>query len=63
MLEKRRTEWRETMKDKKIVERLQERRKHAWEHSVDVLQQKQVDEMSVGRFARNANSGGESGAL
>ena len=56
MLEKRRAEWRETMKEKKIVERVQERRLHEWKHSVGVMAQKQVDEMSVGRFARNANS-------
>jgi flagellar export protein FliJ len=53
MLEKRRAEWRETMKDKKIVERVQERRLLEWERSVDVHEQKQVDEMSVGRHARN----------
>src|SRR6185295_17351300 len=51
-LEKRRGEWRETMRDKKIVERVQERRLHEWQRSVDVMQQKQVDEMSVGRHAR-----------
>lgn len=56
MVEKRRGEWRETMKDKKIVESLQERRQHEWVHSVDVLAQKQVDEMSVGRFARQEKS-------
>jgi flagellar export protein FliJ len=63
MLEKRRAEWRETMKEKKIVERLQQRRSQQWQHSVDVMQQKQVDEMSVGRFARNANSDRESETL
>ena len=56
MLEKRRAEWRETMKEKKIVERVQERRAHEWKRSVDVLAQKQVDEMTVGRFARHATS-------
>ncbi len=55
-LEKRRAEWRETMKDKKIVERLQERRQQQWDHHVDVMEQKQVDEMSVGRFARDNNT-------
>jgi flagellar export protein FliJ len=59
LLEKRRAEWRETMKDKKIVERLQERRQQQWDHHVDVMEQKQVDEMSVGRFARNAKSDSE----
>jgi len=56
MLEKRRAEWRETMKDKKIVERVQERRLQEWERSVDVMEQKQADDMSVGRFARHAQS-------
>jgi flagellar export protein FliJ len=56
LLEKRRAEWRETMKDKKIVERVQERRKQEWKRSIDVLEQKQADEMSVGRFARHAKS-------
>jgi len=53
LLDKRRAEWRETMKDKKIVERVQERRLHDWARSVDVKEQKAVDEMSVGRHARN----------
>jgi flagellar export protein FliJ len=62
MLDKRRAEWRETMKDKKIVERVQERRLQEWERSVDVLEQKQVDEMSVGRHARNQSCpAGQSG--
>jgi flagellar export protein FliJ len=56
MLETRRAEWRETMKDKKIVERVQERRQQEWKHSVDVLAQKQADEMSVGRYARHTLS-------
>jgi flagellar export protein FliJ len=63
MLEKRQADWRETMKDKKIVERVQERRLQEWERSVDVMEQKQVDEMSVGRHARNQSSPAtESGA-
>jgi flagellar export protein FliJ len=53
MLEKRRGEWRETMKDKKIVERVQERRLQEWERSVDVLEQKEVDEMTIGRHGRD----------
>jgi flagellar export protein FliJ len=53
LLEQRRAEWRETMKDKRIVERLQERRLQEWQRSVDVLEQNQVDEMSVGRHARD----------
>jgi flagellar export protein FliJ len=56
LLDQRRSEWREKMKDKKIVERVQERRLQEWERSVDVLEQKQVDEMSVGRHARNRSS-------
>ena len=54
LLEKRRTEWREMMKEKKVVERVEERRRHAWEHAVNVMEQKQVDEISVARFAREA---------
>jgi flagellar export protein FliJ len=53
MLEKRRGEWREKMKDKRIVERVQERRLHHWQRSVDLMEQIQVDEMSVGRHARD----------
>jgi len=56
LLEKRRAEWRETMKEKKIVERVQERRQQQWQHHVDVMEQKQVDEISVGRFAREAKA-------
>jgi flagellar export protein FliJ len=53
LLEKRRGEWRETMKEKRIVERVQERRLHEWQRSVDILEQNQADEMSVGRHARD----------
>jgi flagellar export protein FliJ len=61
VVEKRRGEWRETMKDKKIVERVQERRLQEWVRSVDVMEQKQVDEMSVGRHARDKSlTAGES---
>jgi flagellar export protein FliJ len=64
MVEKRRGEWRETMKDKKIVERVQERRLHEWVRSVDVMEQKQVDEMSVGRHARDKSfTAGESNGI
>jgi flagellar biosynthesis chaperone FliJ len=63
MLDKRRAEWRETMKDKKIVERVQERRQQEWKHSVDVLEQKQADEMTVGRFARHVQSDNASETL
>jgi flagellar export protein FliJ len=53
LLEKRRGEWRETMKDKRIVERVQERRLQEWQRSVNLMEQIQVDEMSVGRHARD----------
>lgn len=63
-LEKRRGEWREKMKDRKIVERVQERRLQEWVRSVDVLEQKEVDEMSVGRHARDKSlSAGESNGI
>jgi flagellar export protein FliJ len=52
-LEVKRAEWRETMKARKIVERVQERRLQEWSRIVDVKDQKEVDEMSVGRHARN----------
>jgi len=53
LLDTRRLEWRETMRDQKVIEKLQERRMHEWQHSVDVAEQKSVDEMTVGRYARD----------
>jgi len=55
-LEKRRLAWRETMRARKVVERVQDRRQQEWTRSVDVMEQKQVDEMSVGRHARDKSS-------
>ncbi len=52
-LDKRRAEWREKMKDRKIVERVQVRRVQEWKRSVDVREQQLADEMSVGRHARD----------
>ena len=53
ILDARRLEWRETMRDKKVIEKVQERRLQEWQHSVDVAEQKDIDEMTVGRYARN----------
>lgn len=53
ILESKRAEWRETMKDRKIIERVQERRLQEWERIVDAKQQKDVDEMSVVKYARS----------
>lgn len=53
VLDIRRLEWRETMRDKKVIEKVQERRLQEWQHSVDVAEQKDIDEMTVGRYARN----------
>ena len=51
-LEQRRSEWTEAMRDKKIIEKVQERRLHQCERADDVANQKLQDEMTVGRFVR-----------
>ena len=53
VLDRRRHEWRETMRDQQVIEKLQERRLLEWHRSVDVADQKNVDEMTVVRHARN----------
>ena len=53
VLDGRRVELRETLRDKKVIEKLQERRLHEWQHSVDVAEQKSVDEMTIGQYARD----------
>ena len=52
----KRLEWREAMRERKVVGRVQERRLHEWQRIVDVEEQKNVDEMTVGRYARNQSS-------
>jgi flagellar export protein FliJ len=52
-LEQRRSEWTEAMREKKIIEKVQERRLHQCEREDDVANQKSQDEMTVGRFVRN----------
>jgi flagellar export protein FliJ len=53
VLDGRRVEWRETMRDQKVVEKVLERRVQEWKHSVLVAEQKDVDEMTVARYARD----------
>jgi hypothetical protein len=36
-----------------VIEKVQERRLQEWQHSVNVADQKDVDEMTVARHARN----------
>ena len=53
VLDSRRHEWRETRREQMVVEKVQERRLQEWQHSVNVADQKHVDEMTVARHARN----------
>jgi flagellar export protein FliJ len=53
VLDSRRHEWRETKRDQKVIEKVQERRLQEWQHSIIVADQKNVDEMTVVRHARN----------
>jgi len=53
LLEKRRADWRETLKARKTVETVKERRLQEWTRSVDVADQKRVDEMTIGKHVRN----------
>jgi len=53
VLDSRRHEWRETKRDQMVIEKVQERRLQEWQHSVNVADQKAVDEMTVARHARN----------
>src|SRR3954470_18605815 len=53
VLDSRRHEWRESRRDQMVIEKVQERRLQEWQHSVNVAEQKHVDEMTVARHARN----------
>jgi len=53
VLDSRRHEWRESKRDQMVIEKVQERRLQEWQHSVNVADQKVVDEMTVARHARN----------
>jgi flagellar export protein FliJ len=53
VLDSRRHEWRESKRDQMVIEKVQERRLQEWQHSVNVAEQKDVDEMTVARHARN----------
>lgn len=52
-LDSRRHEWRESKRDQMVIEKVQERRLQEWRHSVNIADQKDVDEMTVMRHARN----------
>jgi flagellar export protein FliJ len=51
-LEQRRREWTEALREQKLIEKMQERRLHQYEHADDVETQKQQDDASVGRYVR-----------
>jgi flagellar export protein FliJ len=51
-LEQARGEWTEAMREQKIIEKVQERRLHQWEHEDDVANQKSQDDISIGRYVR-----------
>jgi flagellar export protein FliJ len=51
-LEERRDEWREAMRQHKIVAKLRERRLHQWVRQADVAQQKSQDDATVARYVR-----------
>jgi len=53
VLDSRRHEWRESRRDQMVIEKVQERRLQEWQHSVNVADQKNVDEMTVIRHARD----------
>jgi len=43
---------RRSMREQKMVEKVQEHRLHQWEHQDDAASQKSQDEISIGRFVR-----------
>lgn len=51
-LEQRRHEWTEAMRERKIIEKMQERRLQQWEREDDVANQKTQDDATVGRYVR-----------
>ena len=53
ILDSRRHEWRESRRDQMVIEKVQERRLQEWQHSVNIADQKDVDEMTVMRHARD----------
>ncbi len=55
-LERRRGEWTEAMREQKIIEKVQERRLHQWEHEDDVANQKAQDDITIGRYVRMRNN-------
>jgi len=53
VLEGRQREWRECLRDQKVIMKVQERRLLEWRQIIDVTEQRQVDEMTVAQHARN----------
>jgi flagellar export protein FliJ len=53
VLESRRREWREAMREYKVIVKVQERRLQEWRHIVNVADQRHIDEMTVAQHARN----------
>jgi flagellar export protein FliJ len=51
-LDERRREWTEAMRERKIIEKMQERRLHQCEREDDVANQKTQDDASIGRYLR-----------
>jgi flagellar export protein FliJ len=51
-LEQRRNEWTEAMREKKIIEKMQEHRLQEWQHEDDVAKQNSQDENTIARYVR-----------
>ena len=52
LLEERRREWTEAMREQKVVETMQERRLQQWMRQDATAEQKLTDEVFIGRFVR-----------
>ena len=52
LVDERRAEWTEAMREQKVVETMQERRLQEWVRQDATDEQKQIDEVSIGRFVR-----------
>jgi flagellar export protein FliJ len=53
VLEGRQREWRECLREQKVIMKVQERRLLEWRHIINVTDQRQIDEMTVAQYARN----------
>lgn len=58
-LDRRREEWKEAEREVRVAEKIQARRLQEWERSLSIAEQKEADDLSTGRFVRNANQAGE----